>query len=253
MASSTHRQPELQGAFSNEHAPQVVVRAGKTFVCSACGTLVEIPKEVVGQLVLAAAPASSEEQGRGEATEVAPSPTDSSQHQPPIDEATGVPCSRPRGHAKEVTPKESARSAPGAKQRHAHADVEMAPVSKQPRPTRPKRPRSPARECFVGQTIDGLTVPSARQLDRALAWVSFHLRILDRQGSEIQRLRKLLKQRSNSGVPCPRPRGPASEVPVHDPVKPAGNPNPKHAQEDLGVAPESDCKRERNANERGPP
>ena len=248
MASSTHRQPELQGAFSNKHAPQVVVRAGKTFVCSACGTLVEIPKEVVGQLVLAAAPASSEEQSRGETTEVAPSPTDSSQHQPPINKTTGVPCSRPRGHAKEVTPKESARSAPGAKQSHAHADVGMAPVS-----TRPKRPRSPARECFVGQTIDGLTVPSAHQLDRALAWVSFHLRVLDRQGSETQRLRKLLKQRSNSGAPCPRPRGPASEVPVHDPVKPAGNPNPKHAPEDFGVATEADYKRERDANERGPP
>jgi len=44
---------------SGANIPQVVVRAGKTYVCSACGTLVEIPAEFVGQIMMA--PECSEE------------------------------------------------------------------------------------------------------------------------------------------------------------------------------------------------
>jgi len=44
---------------SGDNTPQVVVRAGKTYVCSACGTLVEIPAEFVGQIMMA--PECSEE------------------------------------------------------------------------------------------------------------------------------------------------------------------------------------------------
>ncbi|MFN3151069.1 hypothetical protein [Bremerella sp.] len=138
------QQPEPSGSFSEENAPQVVVRAGKHYVCSSCGTLVEIPAEVVGQLVLAAAPSPQEE---------ASPPT------PP----------------------------------QAPSTVIAAPS---PQPPRPKRPSKPQRPSFVGETIDGLRVPSANELDRALAWVSFHLRVLDRQGSEIKRLQKAIEDRN---------------------------------------------------------
>ena len=49
--SAIHETPDKSSLNSQEHAPQVIVRAGKTYVCSSCGTLVEIPAEFVGQMV----------------------------------------------------------------------------------------------------------------------------------------------------------------------------------------------------------
>ncbi|MFN3152191.1 hypothetical protein [Bremerella sp.] len=197
-----------------EAAPQVVVRADKYFVCSACGVLVEIPPEVVGQLVLAAPPAPQD------------------------------------AKVKEASPRKEPVTATAS-------PMPGKPVATQVAPPRPRRPQRPKRPAFVGEKIDGLQVPSGQQLDRALKWVSFHLRVLDRQNSEINRLKKLLKQRSagmvsadtkqasqqhpntpmhHSGVPCPRPRG-------HDDPH-----QPPHAHEDVSMAPEK-----HTTIERGPP
>ena len=197
-----------------ESAPQVVVRADKYFICSACGVLVEIPPEVVGQLVLAASPASQD------------------------------------AKVKEAAPRKEPVTA-------TDSPMSGKAVATQVAPPRPRRPQRPKRLAFVGETIDGLQVPSGQQLDRALKWVSFHLRVLDRQNSEINRLKKLLKQRSAgiastdtkqasrqhpntpmhySGASCPRPRG-------HDDPH-----QPPHAHEDVSMAPEKHTK-----IERGPP
>lgn len=115
------------------------VRAGKRFVCGACGTLVEIPDDAVGQLVSAIEPA--------------PQKTSESKSRP--------------------------ASVPSA----TKASPEITP---QPKPKLPL-----PRKTFVGKVIDGLRVPSGVQLDRALAWVAFHLKVLDRQGAEKKRLQKL--------------------------------------------------------------
>lgn len=198
----------------SEAAPQVVVRADKYFVCSACGVLVEIPPEVVGQLVLAAAPLPQDPEAK----------ETPSQEEPATATAPPVPGST---DAKQVSP------------------------------LRPKLPQRPKRPNYVGETIDGLQVPSGQQLDRALQWVSFHLRVLDRQKVEINRLKKLLKQQSagiastdtmqasrqhpktpmhHSGVPCSRPRG------HNDPQQPT------HAHKDVSIA-----LNKHDENKRGPP
>ncbi|MFN3152644.1 hypothetical protein [Bremerella sp.] len=194
---------------SGANAPQVVVRAGKTFVCSSCGTLVEIPAEVVGQLVLAAAPASQDMPGGGSPPEV----------------------------------KEPAQNEPERRERQAQPTLTQQPsrqtASAKPRTQRPKRPQRPQPELFTGTMIDGLRVPSGQQLDRALKWVSFHLRVLDRQSGEIKRLQTLLKQPPPSRVPRPSPLGRASETQSSTRPEQKPQPNQEHAHEDVSMAPES--------------
>ena len=196
--SASNQTPAKNGALSSESKPQVVVRAGKTYVCSSCGTLVEIPADVVGQLVLAVEPDSPEKPGKD----------------PPAPAATAS---------------DRAVSSPPLNR--------MMP--------RPKRPKQPKRDVFVGELIDGLRVPSADQLDRALKWVSFHLRVLDRQGSEIKRLTKLLDDRK---VPCLPPRGHAQDATKQPRPEPSRQPEASHAHEDVSMSPDVS-----NKNQRGPP
>ena len=211
----TNQEPTQPGGAI---APQVVVRAGKTFVCSSCGTLVEIPAEVVGQLVLAAAPASQDMPG-GES--------------PPEE-------------------KEPAQNEPERRERQAQPVLTQQPsrqtASAKPRTQRPKRPQRPQPERFTGTMIDGLRVPSGQQLDRALKWVSFHLRVLDRQSGEIKRLQTLLKQPPSIRVPRPSPLGRASKANSQDQTRHECPPNQEHAHEDVSMAPVV-----RDVNERGPP
>ena len=209
-----HEPPDSGSENSPGRKPQVVVRAGKTFLCSSCGTLVEVPPEVVGQLVIAVEPTTQQE----------PNQQPPAQEQPPQTQR----------------PQKQSPQTPRPKKTHAQKQH-----SPQRPPPRPKRPRQPQRESFVGQTIDGLQVPSAQQLDRALKWVSFHLRVLDRQGSEINRLRKLLKTQP---VPRPSPLERAHEVPVRSSDELESNEHSQHAHEDVSMAPGS-----RAAKERGPP
>ncbi|WDI40258.1 hypothetical protein [Bremerella sp. P1] len=218
--SSSHEQPEQRGV----RMPEVVVRAGKTYVCSSCGTLVEIPADVVGQLVNA----------------VDPMPQEVCVGEPSAEE--------PPAHAEPVS-KVSTHHEP---QPQPVLIEEPAPRStlQGARPARPKRPRQPKRDAFTNTIIDGLRVPSAKELDRALTWVSFHLKVLDRQGSEITRLKKLLKKQSTAQVSRPSLPGRVKEVIRQEPTVPGIGETQKHAQADLGVAPAS-C--QDIPNKRGPP
>ncbi|WDI43681.1 hypothetical protein [Bremerella sp. P1] len=212
--SSANARPDPSRSFSQENAPQVIVRAGKTFVCSACGTMVEIPADVVGQLVLATSHPPQDEPATREASNPAESPQPS-----------------PTLHT----------------ERNQDVAVVTSPRSAEQNP-RPKRPQQPKRTSFVGETIDGLRVPASQELDRALAWGSFHLKMLDRQGSEIKRLQKLLKQRSSGRTSCPRPPAPVKEIIVEEACDLIPGATQEHAQADLGVAPVWDTEKER-----GPP
>ncbi|WDI41362.1 hypothetical protein [Bremerella sp. P1] len=158
--STNHAQPDQRGTRSTERKPQVVVRAGKTFLCSSCGTLVEVPADVVGQLVVAVDSSPQE----------APAEPSVADEQPPQVEPDPT-----------VTPAKSSSCKDSPRPSHAPKH-------------RPQRPSAPKKSHLIGEMIDGLKVPSAKQLDRALAWVSFHLKVLDRQGTEKNRLRKLLKK-----------------------------------------------------------
>ncbi|QDU74692.1 hypothetical protein Pan97_17050 [Bremerella volcania] len=197
--SAVHQQPTESRSRSTQRAPQVVVRAGKTFLCSACGTLVQVPEDVVGQLVIAVERSTEDPYRREERASVEPS------HDVPP---------QPRSTPAKTCP---------------------------PRPGRPKRPAPDGR---AAQIIDGLRVPLAGELDRALAWVSFHLKVLDRQGSEVKRLKKLLKQ----SMSCSRSRGHAKEPAARRSHGPVSHALERHAQADLDVSPGVD-----DAHQRGPP
>jgi len=213
-AQSTPDDPVTpDGGLSVESTPQVVVRAGKTYICSSCGTLVEIPADVVGQLVIVVEAAPPAEVS--EAVPTASTPT-----QPKAPPTIGITMQAATRPAK----------------------------SKKSTPARPRRPKRPEPVAFVGQTIDGLCVPAARQLDRALAWVSFHMKVLDRQQCELQYLQKRLKQRSKTRVPCPRPRGHAKADAEPDKPRQRDAQKSNHTQDDDGRAPASD-----STNQRGPP
>ncbi|QDU73637.1 hypothetical protein Pan97_06350 [Bremerella volcania] len=185
--SSSPAQPKTSDQRSTERRSQVVVRAGRHYVCSACGTWVEIPADVVGQWVIA--------------VDSSPQPDQPSQGDPPQEDAEKegasvdkpqVPANTPRWASSWVSPN-------GGGGRATSASC-FAPITQRPKPARPRRPKTPLRDSYTGQTIDGLIVPAAAKLDRALSWVTFHLTVLDRQGTEFNRLRKLLKkQRGQHG------------------------------------------------------
>lgn len=184
MSSSSLHQPDSSGSFSQEIAPRIVVRAGKHCVCTACGTLVELPEDVTGQWVWVAAETSSAEPASEE-----PKPENSAAKSNPFKlHATEL-----SGHAATGRANASRRSSSRNEAWGTPSRPLASPHS--PSPSRPQRPKSPRRNTFVGSIIDGLRVPSGAELDRALAWVSFHLKVLDRQGEEIQRLKKQLKLR----------------------------------------------------------
>ncbi|MFN3150596.1 hypothetical protein [Bremerella sp.] len=224
--SSSPAQPGPKGAFSGENACQVVVRAGKTFLCSACGTMVEVPAEVVGQLVIAVNPSPPKEP-----------PETSVSRDTPSSENPSVEDQRPQ--AKNLT---TTRQIPSPAQPVVMQDRPAKPVRSRARPPRPKRPQPPRPNALVGTLIDGLKVPSAKELDRAFAWVSFHLRVLDRQAGELKRLTKLRKQRDSQTVPCP------ATQPDEQKPQPQSHVSEPHSHED--VRAEADTKRQ---NERGPP
>lgn len=231
MSSLPHAQPEPSGSLSQENAPWVVVRAGKHYVCSACGVMVEIPEDVVGQLVLVSPEASREENHCEIPAEAVPVQSEST---------------------------EKRNDSRGQHSQSVAAEIpSLRTKSNKTRPPRPKRPKHPRPALFAGQMIDGLKVPSARELDRALAWVSFHLTVLDKQDSELHRLKKLLKQQGTESVSRA-----TKKVSPHQFDGPSERSKQEHAQADFGVAPESHCnsqhsidksKSSKEATERGPP
>jgi len=156
---STHQPPpdrsDADGGLSHESAPQVIVRAGKTWVCSACGVLIELPPEVVGQLVIQPEPA----------------PPEPSQSQPPDEDSFAEePAQEMPG---EPSPKIDPRPA-----------QERSPRSS----TRPKRRPHVAAQA---ERIDGLIVPTTGQLRRLLAWINYRCQRL----AELKRCEKQLAAR----------------------------------------------------------
>lgn len=209
--SSSHEQPEHSGKLSTERKPQVVVRADKYFVCSACGVLVEVPADVVGQLVIA----------------VDPSPQESQVNQSPAQEEPSL-----------LEPAEEARASLTKSTQAVTVEPSPSPSLPQShRLLRPKRPKRPKGECFTGELIDGLRVPTANELDRALVWVSFHLKVLDRQGSEINRLKKLLKKRLSQSGPCVRPGQTAETATAQEVFRTGDHQTGSHAHENVTMAP----------------
>jgi len=165
MDTAAAAQPKPPGGLSPERTPQVVVRAGKHFLCSACGKLVEVPAEVVGMLGVVPEPAG-----------------------PPADSQD--PVVQKQNDQSEVPSAVSASAEPADR---AHARPSQASESSR-------------------QRVDGLMVPTPREMHRLLAWIDHRLRRLkDLQGEE-------------TGLARLRLRGPRRR-----PLK--------HAQEeDLGVA-----------------
>lgn len=218
MKSSPHVNPDRQGSLSQENAPRVVVRAGKYFVCSSCGTMVEIPADVVGKMVLVL-----EQYPPGQAEPRHPSAESSSTDNPPPIVVANQPAPTTRRRTVPTSaPSASSAARAGSSPRHSSSPGN--------RPARPERPRRPGPASFAGRLIDGLRVPSGQELDRALAWVTFHLQVIDRQVAEIQRLKKLLKQRP---VPARPPSSsqaenrqiPADTAPGPNPVMQRGPPS----------------------------
>ncbi|MBA2115832.1 hypothetical protein [Bremerella alba] len=196
--SSTPQQPDQSGAFSNESPPQLIVRAGKTFVCSACGVMVEVPAKAVGRMMVV----------------------------------------HDQSSPKEVVNEEPAPP--------------LKPITA--RPPRPKRPPQPSQVSRGRRRIDGLIVPAAGEMERALAWVSFHLKLLDRQGTEFTRLRKLLKQRSPQQVPSPSPQSKAKKRPVPKRVARVKHARRIYAHEVVSMPLENASPQHASpAKERGPP
>ncbi len=212
--SSNHESPEQDGAISHENQPQVIVRGGKTYVCSACGTLVEIPADIAEQFVLVKPSAAENEKPK----------------EPP-------------------QPPEHSRSSDSPKQPTSatSSNRSLTSLASGPPPRRQTPLNRPPRPNFIGKTIDGLRVPSAHQLDRAVNWVSYQLKILDRQHTEVHRLAKLLKQQQKkTTASCRKPR------PDSAPARPVKK-YPKHAHEDVSMAPQSSFDHADVAHKRGPP
>ncbi len=254
--SSSHAHPSPAtpgGASSSGNAPQVVVRAGKTFICTACGTLVEVPADVVEQFVLVPP------------TEAKPP----SRPQPPAEEPTPAKSSPMVETPPEVTrsPESSATTRPNGSAAIADRPAAIKDNSAQapPRPRRPRRPNAPDRTHLTGQTIDGLVVPSAAKLDRAFSWVSYQFMVLDRKNSEFERLKKLLKKRApkKSRAPCPEVREQSKPSSADAPVPTASGTTPRDVDPDID--PPNDPTRPRvpvelpqapkgnDAHQRGPP
>ncbi|MBA2113109.1 hypothetical protein [Bremerella alba] len=127
-------------------------------------------------------------------------------------------------------------------------------VAQKPQLSRTKRRKPLPGNRSTGRIIDGLRVPSAGELERAFAWVSFHLKVLDRQGSELHRLQKLLKQRSTQQGPCSASRIHGNNAPALPPIGQTPREVPTHAQAVGGMAPtKSSTHRTHPAQGRGPP
>ncbi len=219
---SSHDHPHREEASSTHDPPQVVVRAGKTYLCSSCGTLIEVPADVVGQYVLVPASAEAAENGNAAKGNAEKRPS-------------------PRQATPSSSRSSSTTSGPSTSNK-TQATTSQDNAKRLPLPSRPKRPRRPS---FAHQKIDGLHVPSSGEMDRAFHWVSYQLKVLDRKESEIRRLRKLLKPSVKEPTPRRRPVRPPREVPVKQPEK--------HVHEDVDMAPQSQAPGSTHAHERAPP
>jgi len=138
---STTNPPHNPVTPGGEISPQVVVRAGKTWVCSACGVLIELPADVVGQMVVL--PDPSEPSARP-----SPTPHEQSPENEPLQNDAGPD-------------QETASPSPGTNRAGMR---------------RPKRLPSAG---LPRERIDGLIVPTTEELQRLLSWIDYRLKRLN--------------------------------------------------------------------------
>ncbi len=224
--ASFHDPPAKRETPTGAQSPQVVVRAGKHYVCSACGTLIEIPADVAEQYIL-----------------VAPSNPQTDTAKPPITRKQTTPSSAspcPSSTAKEQAGSESplqhtpAQPLPASSHRPTHSQETSSRGST--RPTS-RRTRLVSRPIFAGKRIDGLHVPTGKQLDGAFKWISFQLKVLDRKDSEIKQLKKLLRQQAARPKPRGRPQPAGKESDNQAAIKRKRRAAIEHAHADVGKAP----------------
>ncbi|WP_207395212.1 hypothetical protein [Bremerella alba] len=188
-------QPDLSGSFSTENAPQGVLRAGQTLACLACGTMVEVPAQVVGRKVILVDHSRRDEPDGSAVAQEVPGWTES----PQAGDSQAEP-SRPGLLASDVSPRHC-DGGEGASAGTTQAELvsgEASPgvaISPETPPLRTKRRKQPSQVGPQRRRIDGLQVPAADEMERAFAWVSFHLKLLGLQGSQMKRLQKVLKRR----------------------------------------------------------
>jgi len=224
MVSLPTQPSETGGGRSCRSAPQVVVRAGKTWVCSACGVLVEVPPELVGQMVIV--------------------PEEAEQPEPAAASLADEVASREEAPPAEV----GADTAPCARQAEGNSPAA--------RLRRPKRPRWPAEVSSPRERIDGLIVPTTQEMDRLWAWVSYRLKQLDLLKQQENVLHQSpAKRRRPQGRTAPKrlvsgnpPRRHAEKVPLRKRKDPLPGQPARHAYADVSMAPELNKKQGR-----GPP
>jgi len=180
---SVHEQAKTRGGLSTESAPQVVVRGGETFVCLACGVMIRLPDDVVGQVVL---------------------PVEASPRPEPTSTSTGQEEPAREGAAEATSPPAMERPQPCERPKTQTPHLEQLPQV------------APARE-----RIDGLVVPTTRELERLLAWIDYrltrlgHLQRWEKQLTPPKaRRRKATFAHATASGSEHRPRSAAKKVPL---------------------------------------
>ncbi len=236
---------------------EVVVRAGKTFLCTSCGTLVEVPADVVGQLVMTPDPpdhralkrklakmqrttkksSGSRVAGRQASATSGLSSTSSGTA---LSDRTQPDRTRPsKSQPDRTRPDKRPPSGDASEEKHSGTKQPEASGAQPHRPDAKaspgQAPKRPPRRSFAGQTIDGLQVPSGVALDRAVAWVCFRLKVLDQNDREKKRLLKLLKQQRQSARRIGGCRNVHEQRPARKPARqnqtPPGQAPPNHARQ----------------------
>lgn len=202
MALFPQSHPDQSGrsASTTDDAPWVEVRAGKTFLCTACGTVVQVPDDCVEQLGLVVRRPPQSTPAKPDSAEPKPDHRSTTNEKLPRETPPAEPTSTSYTGGKPAAGLHTSYRHAARNQPHGLTAPPLRPPPNQPPLDRPERCRlsrqqRPARRTFAGQRIDGLTVPTAAQLDRALSWVMAHLRTLERQTQEIKQLNKQLRKR----------------------------------------------------------
>jgi len=175
-ANQAHPNPVPPGGgLSKQSPPQVVVRAGKVYACAACGTLVEIPADVVGQLVGAVEPSEDPSSACLSKEEEPSSPEE-------VHDVATVATE---------SPSRSSRSSAVSSARSNRAE------------------RTPP-QALGRERIDGLIVPTTQEMERLLAWIDYRLQQL----SHLRQLERQLTPQKAQPVPRRRQRRQTNKVPL---------------------------------------
>jgi len=212
------------GGLSTESTPQVIVRAGKHYVCSACGVLVELPADVVGQIVVPY-----------QAAEVPDAPVENAADEEPPTEGSNQT-------EAEVANEEASN---GRSPELARVSFQSERIDGLVVPSTQEMERLLAwinyrlkRLGILKQVEKRLTPSNAKRSRQGSAPAT------TRRVEEGGNCAKVKPQR----VPCPRPRGHANKVPLVRLRAVADHANRRPTDADNGIA-----SRMYDAKERGPP